>query len=262
MLETMIGFTIKKAFFDFWDNLFRIVLMNLGFILLLGIPVFVPYWLYPLGTAASAAAFIIGVLVIFVYAGAVSLMARDISDYLQPGFADFISYVKDSWLSSLLFGLLVLAHIAVLMTAFPVYASMKNIFGLGAMVFIFWVSVIWLAASQYFFPLRARLDRSFGKDIKKCFLLFFDNTGFTFVLGLGTVFIGVISSFTAFLLPGFAAVLLWLQVSFKLRLMKYDYLEANPDADRKKIPWETLLIDEEERVGKRTLKGMIFPWKE
>jgi uncharacterized membrane protein YesL len=258
----MIGFTVKKAFFDFWDNLFRIVLMNLGYILLLGFPVFVPYWVYPLGTAVSAAAFILGVLVIFVYTGAVSLMARDISDYRAPGFGEFISHLKESWISSLLFGLIVLAHMAVLMTAFPVYGSMKNIFGLGAMVFIFWVSVIWLAASLYFFPLRSRLDGNFGKSVKKCFLLFFDNTGFTFLMGLGVVFVAVVSSFTAFLLPGFAAVLLWLQVCFKLRLLKYDYLEANPDGDRKRIPWETLLIDEEERIGKRTLKGMIFPWKE
>jgi hypothetical protein len=44
--------------------------------------------------------------------------------------------------------------------------------------------------------------------------------------------------------------------------MKYDYLEENPRADRKHIPWETLLREERERVGKRTLKGMIFPWKE
>ena len=48
----------------------------------------------------------------------------------------------------------------------------------------------------------------------------------------------------------------------KLRLYKYDYLEENPDAKRNDIPWDALLIDERERVGKRTLRGMIFPWKE
>ncbi len=33
----MFGFLIKKAFFDMWDNMFRILLMNLGYILVLAI---------------------------------------------------------------------------------------------------------------------------------------------------------------------------------------------------------------------------------
>ena len=27
----MLGFLIKKAFFDTWDNLFRVLLLNIGF---------------------------------------------------------------------------------------------------------------------------------------------------------------------------------------------------------------------------------------
>jgi hypothetical protein len=57
-------------------------------------------------------------------------------------------------------------------------------------------------------------------------------------------------------------MLIWLQAGFKLRLLKYDYLENDSDANRKRIPWDALLIDERERVGKRSLRGMIFPWKE
>jgi hypothetical protein len=44
-------------------------------------------------------------------------------------------------------------------------------------------------------------------------------------------------------------------------MYKYDYLEKNP-GDRRRIPWDALLVEDRERVGKRTLKGMIFPWKE
>ncbi len=45
-------------------------------------------------------------------------------------------------------------------------------------------------------------------------------------------------------------------------MFKYDYIEAHPDTDRKHLPWEELLFEEREKVGTRTLKGMIFPWKE
>ena len=64
------------------------------------------------------------------------------------------------------------------------------------------------------------------------------------------------------MLPGISAVVLWISVGLKLRLYKYDYLEKNPEANRKKIPWDALLVADKDRVGKRTLRGMIFPWKE
>ena len=71
-----------------------------------------------------------------------------------------------------------------------------------------------------------------------------------------------VSIFTAFLFPGFGGLLVWHQAAMRLRLYKYDYLEENPGANRKKIPWDGLLVEEKEKVGKRTLRGMIFPWKE
>jgi hypothetical protein len=72
----------------------------------------------------------------------------------------------------------------------------------------------------------------------------------------------ILSAFTAFLLPGLGSIVLLLQVATKLRIYKYDYLEENPEANRRKIPWDAILIDDKQRVGKRTLRGMIFPWKE
>jgi len=56
--------------------------------------------------------------------------------------------------------------------------------------------------------------------------------------------------------------MIWHQAALKLRLKKYDYLEENPEANRKQIPWDALLIDERNKVGPRTFKGMIFPWKD
>jgi hypothetical protein len=43
-------------------------------------------------------------------------------------------------------------------------------------------------------------------------------------------------------------------------MVKYDYLEEHGQA--KSIPWEELLEDEEDKMGRRSLRGMIFPWKD
>ncbi|MCX7788769.1 MAG: hypothetical protein N2442_13860 [Spirochaetes bacterium] len=258
----MWGFTIKKTFFDFWDHLFLVVILNVGFLLLLAVPFLLPPWLYRFGVVPSAISFVVGILLLFLYSGAVSFMMKEVAYYRDPGMTEFIQFLKESWPSSLVFGGIVVCHLFVLMVAFPVYASMKSIFGTIALVLIFWFSVLWFLASLYFFPLRTQVDSNLKKILKKCFLVFFDNTGFTVFLAIGAAILFVLSFLTAFLLPGLTGILLWFQVGFKLRLLKYDYLETHPQVDRRQIPWDSLLTEDRERVGKRTLKGMIFPWKE
>ena len=258
----MFGFLIKKAFFDMWDNMFRVLIMNLGFLAVLAI-LFV---LAPLAGAVlplAIAVAVIGVAALGVYAGAVSRMCADIADYKQPGFADFWTYLKDGVPSSLLLVLVMTLYVVVVIFVdFPFFASVKNLASWLAFALLFWVTVACGLAVQYFFPIRARLDRKFRKIIRKSFLLLLDNPGHSIGMFLGALFILVVSVFTAFLLPGPASILLWWNIAFKLRMYKYDYLEQNPDANRRRIPWDALLVDDRERVGKRTLKGMIFPWKE
>ena len=258
----MILFMLKKAFFDMWDNLFPLILMNLGFILLLALPIYLPYLLVGASSALALLSLALGLLALFVYAGGMGLAVKELADYQGVGFKDFWAFIKKSWKYSLVLGGIFIFQAWVLSVAIPVYAGMKNILGLVALVVLFWASVIWILSSQYFYPILTRLDQRLPKIFKKCFILFFDNTGFTIWLGTVGLAVGALSLFTAFLLPGPASVMLWGQVGFKLRLLKYDWLEKNPEARRKDIPWDALLVDERERVGKRTLKGMIFPWKE
>lgn len=258
----MILFMIKKTFFDMWDNMFQVVLLNIGFILMLSLAVFGPPLFAETVPVLSAIVFAVSGILLYVYLGAASMLTRDIADYQRAGFKEFFAYLKETWKTSAVFGLIAVLHILVLSIAIPVYGSMQNIFGLAALVFLLWGSLIWAIASQYYLPLRDRLDRKIRKIIKKCFILFFDNTFFSITLGIGAVAIFALSAFTAFLIPGIATVLLWWNVALKLRLYKYDYLEQNPGANRRRIPWDALLVEDRERVGKRTLKGMIFPWKE
>jgi uncharacterized membrane protein YesL len=258
----MFGFLVKKTFFDMWDNMFRVLLMNLGFLAVLAI-LFV---LAPLaGTVIplAIAIAVIGVAAIGIYAGAVSRMCADMADYKQPGFAEFWLYLKDSIPTSLLLVLfLTLYVVVVIFVDFPFFASVKNLAAWLAFALLFWVTVACALALQYFLPIRARLDRKMRKIVRKSFLLLLDNPGHSIGLALGALVILVISVFTAFLLPGPATILLWWNAAFKLRMYKYDYLEQNPDANRRRVPWDALLVEDRERVGKRTLKGMIFPWKE
>ncbi len=256
----MFGFLIKKSFFDLWDNLIRIVILNLGYILAFFIIIYFPLLFNDLPVLFFTALGI-GMAVLFVYSGVVSTMTSRIADYSKPEFKDFFPILKATYPSSLMFALLNLALVFLFRTAFQVYGGLQSFIGPLASSLLFWVLIFWVLAFQYFFAIQARLDRKFKKILKKMFLLLLDNPLFTVGLAIGSLLILVISFLTALLLPGIAAVFLWWNVALKLRLYKYDYLEKNPDA-RRNIPWDALLTEDRERVGKRTLKGMIFPWKE
>jgi hypothetical protein len=257
----MIGFLVKKTFFDGWDNLFRIALVNIGFIASAAIPIFLP----TLCANVPVLPFVVlaaGVLWCFVYLAAAASSARALSDYQRFGFGEFFANLKTAWPAGLVMGALVFVEGLVAYVALPFYLGMRSPFGILLAALIFWLMVILLLAQQFFFAIYFRLGDKIPKALKKCFIIFFDNPGLCFFALIHNLVIGVISLFLAFLAPGPMSILLFLDEAFRLRLLKYDYLEANPDANRKQIPWDALLIDERERTGTRTLRNFIFPWKD
>ena len=257
----MIGFLIKKNFFDLWDNLFKVALINIGFIASLSFPVFVPTLLGGL-PALGMAALLIGILWCFVYLSAAALSLKTLSDYGNFGFADFFNNLKIVWPAGLVLGAIVFLGVILVTVVLPFYLSMGSMIGLLLGAVIFWTLVVAVLALQFFFAVRARLDTKITKVIKKCFIIFFDNPLFCIFTLIHNAVILAVSVFLAFLFPGPAGILLFLDEGLRLRLLKYDWLEANPEANRRQIPWDALLIDERERTGTRSLKSFIFPWKD
>lgn len=258
----MIGFLIKKNFYDGWDNLFRLALINIGFIASLAIPVFIPS-LFAQLPALGMLALLLGIIWCFVYLSAAAQTLKVISDYGSFGFADFFMNLKTSWPWGMFLGAGVFAGYLLCTIVIPFYLSMKSIIGLLLAAFLFWTLVIAILALQFFFAVRARLDTKLVKVIKKCFVIFFDNPMFCVFSLFHNLFILAICVFPVFLFaPGPAGALLFLDQALRLRLLKYDWLEENSEANRRKIPWDAILIEEREKTGNRSLKNFIFPWKD
>ena len=257
----MILFLIKKNFFDLWDNLFKVAIVNIGFIASLAFPVFVPMLLAPLPVLEIVVQ-LLGILWCFVYLGTAAMSLKALSDYSNFGFADFFANLKEYWPVGLILGGLVCLGYLLCTVVIPFYIGMKSMFGLLLAAIIFWTLVTALLALQFFFAVRARLDTKIRKVIKKCFIIFFDNPAFCIFTLIHNIVVLTLSVFVAFLFPGPAGILLFLDEGLRLRLLKYDWLEANPEAKRSRIPWDALLIDERERTGTRSLRSFIFPWKD
>ena len=260
----MIGFLIKKTFFDLWDNMLRIVLLNLGFLASAAIPVFLP-GIIPI-PALSITVFAAGILWCCIYLSTAAISLKAVSDYGVCGPADFWSNLKTAWPAGIAAGVIGLFLFALARIVIPFYLRIKSPAGLLLAAVIFWTLPFALLSFQFFFAIRARLDTRLLKICRKCFIIFFDNPAFALFCLLGILLTLVISLILALLFPGPAGILLFLDEALRLRLLKYDWLEANPPAEestkRRIIPWDAILIEEREKTGTRTLKSFIFPWKD
>ncbi|MCD6396879.1 MAG: hypothetical protein J7L71_05025 [Spirochaetaceae bacterium] len=257
----MISFFIKKVFFDTWDNLLIIVMFNIGFSIIIAGGSYIAFLFEPAGIGYFLTV-IISILLFNFYAGAVSAYMGDLIQYKSPELKDFPKYIKKYWKSAAVISVIGIFQFAAIIIGFPFYYSVGGIPGLIGLVTLFWISVLWWVAVQYYFPIAVQLDNGIKKQLKKSFILLMDNTFFSIFLAIYSFITLGLSVFTALLIPGITVILLAQQTALRLRLYKYNYLEENKSADRKKIPWNSLLFDEKERIGSRTLKGMIFPWKE
>jgi hypothetical protein len=259
----VIRFLLRKFLYDLWDNLFKVILLDLGFLCLVVLALAVPSLLafYP---PLSLAAFVVLVVAAFVYVCAAALVLKEVSDYRSFGAGDFFGALRSAWRSGL-----VLAGFFLVRFAIPFYLALGGPAGAVFAAVCFWTVVTLAGAFQFFPPVFSRLEKRPLKALKKCLMIFFDNIPFSFF----SLFFIVVLSLPVVLFPAFP--LLYLDEALRLRLLKYDRLEVptpgekaddekaggDPKAGKRKIPWNEILAEEMEKTGKRTWKDFVFPWR-
>lgn len=257
----MMGLLGRKAFYDFWDNLITIGILNLGFLASALIPAFAPSML----SSIPALGFILalaGILWCSMYAAAAASMMARISDHGGFGIKDFLGAIGPSLKPGLSIGAFAAIAWYLVTTALPFYFGLGSTLGLIAAATLFWILVLAVLAFQYFPAAAARSDGGLRKAARRCLELFFDNTPYSIALFAISIPLLAISFFLAFLLPGPVGIMLFIDEAYRLRLKKYEWLAAHPSSNRKKIPWKEILEEEEELTGRRTLKQLAFPWKD
>jgi hypothetical protein len=252
----MIPFLLRKSFLHCWDNLYKLMGVNLCLALLLAL-----YW----RLASLPSGGFLGLPIIYVFnllIGATSVVAREISDYDVPEARLFLLAVKGVWKDALFFSVCFLLNGMLLDSILPFYLTLgSRIAGLLLAVLLFWACLAWWAAMVYYYPVRLRLNLPVFAAVRQAFLLFADNLAPSLAVFLLSAAALTLSLLTAMLLPGIALVLVFHQVAGRTLLLKYRYLDGHPQA-KGEIPWSLLLKDDLEVIGRRSLKGIVFPWKE
>lgn len=257
----MFGFYIKKAFFDGWDNFVQLVLQNLVYVCVIAL-------ILVSGLVAGESEFfflvLVGlVLLLFcVCLGGTASVAHNWANYNSDTWKAFGKGIRRNLAHSLLFFGMLVALLFLISYAIPFYMALSNIIGTIISVLLFWVFAGFLLALPYYFPLMMYLpgDGPF-KTMKKCFIVLFDNLGFTILLFLHNLVDLVLSVFTMGIFTGVAGVMLGCMDAGKLLMKKYDWQEENPGKNAKEMDWDEVLYEEKENLGPRTIKNMIFPWK-
>jgi len=258
----MIGFIIKKAFFDTWDNLIKFVVFNFMTIPFLVIA----YYGFKIVAVGSVLGFIIvfiGLIGLIIHQGTISYFMRDIGDSQSVTIKDYFKYLKTDFKIKLQFALAWSFFITITTFAITYYLNGTGMMSLIPLALVFWFSVMTSMATIMFFAIKIRLEGNFKKVLKKCFILLLDNplAGiFVFIYSFILLILSIPS--LGLLPPGLSAISCVLDTTVHMYELKYDYLEKNPDVNRKKIPWKELTWDLNENIGPRSLKGMIFPWKD
>ena len=257
----MFLFLIKKTFFDFWDNLGAILIINLGYFAILAFTLYVPSHFPPLHIL-SLFIYFIKFSLFFLYTGAINRMIKQYADFSSASLSDFIPHLKASWASSFLFSCFVLGVFLIVLASLNYLRLVTGFMSAPGFAMLLWIIVICFMILPYFYPFDARSNGNFAACLKKAMLMFIDNVLFSLGLLVGALIISGISTFFIFIIPGIGMLLLWYHVAVRLRLAKYDYLEQNPNTKSSNIPWKVILQDDMKRLSSRTLKRLIFPWLE
>jgi hypothetical protein len=263
----MIRFLLRKFFYDLWDNLFKIILLNLGFlcVIVLALSAVSFSAFYP---PLSAALFVVFVFFAFIYLCAAALVLKEASNYRSFDAGDFFGAFRPACLPGLILGCLFFAGFFLVRFAVPFYFAWGSFAGVVFAALCFWTLLVLAGAFQFFPAVFSRLEKRPWKAVKKCLLIFFDNVPFSF---FSLFFVSVLSLPLIFF-PAFP--LLYLDEGLRLRLLKYDWLEARKPDEKaaggtvstsgeknRNIPWKEILAGEMEKTGKRTWKDFMFPWR-
>ena len=264
----MFGFIIKKNFCDGWDNLLSVVLSNLVFL-------FSGLGMVILNGLASKTesqiilflALVFGVVFLSVLVFAYSDTAAHIANFDGIHLLDFFKAIPGALKDGALFGLMNIAVFFISSFSIRYYiVDSGTLLGFALGCAIFWIDFFYLLAMQWFIPIRALMHNNFRKCFKKSFIILFDNTGFSLLMGLYNLVLLALSVLCVGFFPSMAGLLIADTNALRVLLYKYDYLEEHPELtdkkQRRQIPWDDLLAQDREILGPRPIRSFLFPWKD
>lgn len=273
----MFWFTIRKSIIDTLDNIAGTFLINLGFILLI-VFLFLTWAVLPPVFALRIGSIVFALLVLVFYFGGIAVYANEKAAGKGVQFFEFFSGIKRTWKANLFLSLFLMFLIYIFGFVLRYYvAVVGNLLGFFLMSVVLWFSIILLLSFQYYYPFFLTVETRILRLPKVLLQFLIDNTLFSIGIMFFTVLVlspsilvllfgpNIILFIFVVLLamfPGVTGILMLTTNAVRLRMKKYEYLKQNPEVSRKRIPWDALLREERQKIGRRSFLGLFFPWKD
>ena len=258
-------FFIKKNFYDGWDNMLTLIVINLV-VMAASLGLLSLVYALQQSVPVVIALILVSGIVISILALASGEVASSAANFGSAHIADFFRAIPSCIADGIRFGLVLAVVGAAAYVCIPFYFAQKTLIAIFIGAMFVWLVVLTLLSLQWFVAIRSLMHNDFKKCLKKCFLIFFDNVPFSLFTALYDFFLTVLSVFFFGLLPSLSGITLAQVNALRLRLYKYDYYEAHPELktskEKRYIPWDELLQNDKETLGPRSFKSLIFPWKE
>jgi len=258
-------FFIKKNFYDGWDNMLSLIVINL---VIMTVSLGLLSLIYALQQSVPLviALIILFGIVISILTLASGEVASSAANFGSAHIADFFRAIPSCIADGIRFGLILSVVGTAAYVCIPFYFAQKTLPTMFIGSMFVWLVVFTLLSLQWFVAIRSLMHNDFKKCLKKCFIVFFDNIWFSLFTVVYNFFLLALSVFLFGLLPSVAGITLAQVNALRLRLYKYDYYEAHPELktpkEKRYIPWDELLQNDKETLGPRSFKSLIFPWKE
>ena len=258
-------FFIKKNFYDGWDNMLSLIVINL---VIMTVSLGLLSLIYALQQSVPLviALIILFGIVISILTLASGEVASSAANFGSAHIADFFRAIPSCIVDGIRFGLILSVVGTAAYVCIPFYFAQKTLPTMFIGSMFVWLVVFTLLSLQWFVAIRSLMHNDFKKCLKKCFIVFFDNIWFSLFTVVYNFFLLALSVFLFGLLPSVAGITLAQVNALRLRLYKYDYYEAHPELktpkEKRYIPWDELLQNDKETLGPRSFKSLIFPWKE
>lgn len=241
---------LKKSFFDGWDHILILFLTNI---------VFAAAILLILYTDSF---FLVPVILLFFsfhllgMSGAAYNMTGDVGKWYEG----YVKAIRKAGHFFVFYFVLLLVFL-MLGYAAPLYLSTGDFFLYTIGFFLLFAGLVILIALMYYYPLCMMLENDKPFTIlKKCFIVLFDNFGFSIYCLMKNICDMAVSVLTMFLMPGIVGVTITQTNALRFIMLRYDWMEEKK-VGKHNVSADMYLAPVFEQYRERNLRTLFFPWK-
>jgi uncharacterized membrane protein YesL len=264
-MSPLIARVYKKAFWNIYDNIGKLILLNLVWAALFPIPAFLAFAFLPLtGQPRIAAALLVGLFTHSFATTGIFAATADIVDYKGTSLKKFFRAGAALYPRALVINLLLAAFYYFLYVSIRFYLALEGaagIFGFFLVGLQVWIGAFVLVMRVYIMPLLVKKRWGVWKTIKWSAVLVVIRPGFSILIFLQAAAMAIILGIT---IIGAVVVVMGLASVFLNTALRevLKELEESEEPRKKPTSWKEIFEEERRREEEpRTFKDILKPWE-